>query len=435
MSNKGDADPGCASSVGRDDCNVCGGPGKARWYDDTDGDSLGDPASSQLACTQPTGFVDNKNDTDPGCPKSVGRDVCNVCGGPGKSTWYDDSDDDGLGDPASSTQACTQPSGYVSNSEDKDPTCDDDIGRDVCGVCGGPGKPTWYEDTDGDGLGDPAVSTTACAQPGGYAANSSDDDPTCHVNLGRDECGECGGNCVRCQGDMDVQTEADLAELAVCDEVIGTVSVHGPALTSIGPLPLRNVIGQLRFGYDANLDRDPLPNVTRIDLPNITYTSSTVLVVGNPVLTSVNLPLLTQTSFAGVDIKDNPQLSFLDISELKYCGGNLEVSDSLLTTISAPNLVDTGGVIVEDNVNLTHIEMPDLVSNTGHLWIESNDNLASWSFGSLESVDVMMRIQKNPSLSECLPLALLEQIGSPGGSFNQIGNLSCSGTCTAGVCE
>ncbi len=45
-------------------------------------------------------------------------DVCNVCNGPGKLTWYRDSDTDGLGDPENSIKSCVQPNGFVSNPDD-----------------------------------------------------------------------------------------------------------------------------------------------------------------------------------------------------------------------------------------------------------------------------------------------------------------------------
>ncbi len=46
--------------------------------------------------------------------------------------------------------------------------------EDACGICDGPGLLTWYEDADGDGLGNPSISTRACVPPVGYVDNDHD---------------------------------------------------------------------------------------------------------------------------------------------------------------------------------------------------------------------------------------------------------------------
>ena len=53
---------------------------------------------------------------------------------------------------------------WVRNSDDLDDKCYSNE-FDDCGVCDGPGKPTWYKDWDEDGLGNPNISMRSCIYP------------------------------------------------------------------------------------------------------------------------------------------------------------------------------------------------------------------------------------------------------------------------------
>ncbi|MDO8560402.1 MAG: putative metal-binding motif-containing protein, partial [bacterium] len=115
------------------DCNgtIDNGAGTT-WYRDADGDGQGNAGTTQLACTQPAGYVNNSTDCEDNpaacganC-KVGGTEVCdgynNDCDaqtdeGLG-ATWYRDGDGDGFGWAATTQLACTQPAGYVNNSSD-----------------------------------------------------------------------------------------------------------------------------------------------------------------------------------------------------------------------------------------------------------------------------------------------------------------------------
>ena len=103
------------------------------FYRDRDGDGFGDPAEAVRGCTLLVGYVNNNLDCDDEDahinPGAV--DICdgydNDCDGVfdedgNFSTYYQDLDKDGYGDPLTSVSLCIPPSSFVSNDLDCDDT-------------------------------------------------------------------------------------------------------------------------------------------------------------------------------------------------------------------------------------------------------------------------------------------------------------------------
>jgi hypothetical protein len=194
-------DDDCDGDTDEDDASDA-----STWYADVDSDGYGDPASSDIDCDQPTGYVTDDSDCDDTDPavSPAAAEICdsidNDCDGDiddgdsgvtGQSTWYMDYDGDSYGDASRSTAACDQPSGYVADDSDCDDTdaaikpgatevcdgadndCDGDVDDDDASVTG---QSTWYLDADGDGYGDATDLVVSCFAPSGYVADGTDCD-------------------------------------------------------------------------------------------------------------------------------------------------------------------------------------------------------------------------------------------------------------------
>jgi len=187
-------DNDCDGSVDEDAINA------TDFYVDADNDGYGSAASSVSSCTAQSGYADNDADCNDGdsAVNPAATESCdsidNDCdgtidesGASGGSTWYQDLDSDGFGNPANDVSACTQPSGYVADATD----CDDTSvsintsGTEICDLkdndCDGTvdendatDATTWYADTDLDNYGDLNSTITACSQTSGYVSDSSD---------------------------------------------------------------------------------------------------------------------------------------------------------------------------------------------------------------------------------------------------------------------
>ena len=122
------------------------------WFLDGDNDGFGDANTTTNACSQPAGYVANDIDCDDSDPGIV------------QLTWFLDADGDGFGTPFTSLIDCDQPEGYVASGTD----CDDsDPALNPNTI--------WYGDFDGDGFGNPNSSAMACDLAAfGFVLNDQD---------------------------------------------------------------------------------------------------------------------------------------------------------------------------------------------------------------------------------------------------------------------
>ncbi len=211
----------------------------AIFYYDGDGDGVGTADSATEGCldeppTDPSYegvYVTVSGDCDDSNP-SVNPYAVEICDGidndcegdidddyaEDAATWYVDSDGDGYGvdDEITNVTACSQPGGYVSNTDDCDDTeaTTSPAGEEVCDSvdnnCDGEideatatDATTWYGDADGDGYGGSTFSIVACDQPDSYVsgdptdASSIDcDDLNAEINPSATEiCDELDNDC------------------------------------------------------------------------------------------------------------------------------------------------------------------------------------------------------------------------------------------------
>lgn len=140
------------------------------YYRDFDNDDFGDINNSIQACSQPAGFILDDTDCDDNDPNAFpgNTEICdgvdNNCDGNIDegllTTYFRDMDNDGFGDPNVTIDACTLPSGYVTDNTD----CDDNDGDEY------PGQ-IWYRDLDLD-LYSNGTTKIQCIRPNNFFLES-----------------------------------------------------------------------------------------------------------------------------------------------------------------------------------------------------------------------------------------------------------------------
>ena len=168
------------------------------YYRDGDGDGFGSPTTTVVACSLPSGYVEDATDCLDS-DYSVNPDGVEICNGIDddcngaiddslESTfWYEDNDGDGRGNPLKVSYTCYPPSGYVSVSNDCDDT-DAEIHGDMFELCDEKDNDcdgvideelsdlVFYRDLDGDGYGTGLDMIVACAPVDGYVSEGTDCD-------------------------------------------------------------------------------------------------------------------------------------------------------------------------------------------------------------------------------------------------------------------
>ena len=233
-----------------DDCDgTVDGAGAAdaqSWYADTDGDGFGDPGALQQACAAPAGTVADATDCNDSSAavNPAAAEVCNGidddCDGATDdadssldtataTAFYTDADGDGHG-AGSAVLACSAPSGTATTATD----CDDsdaavspsatEICNSIDDDCDGAVDDAdtsvdlstgaaFYDDDDGDGYGDAAASTRACAAPTGTVSDATDcDDASAAVNPAASEvCNGIDDDCDSAIDDADASLDTTSA--------------------------------------------------------------------------------------------------------------------------------------------------------------------------------------------------------------------------------
>ena len=192
---------------------------------------------------------------------------------------------------------------------------------------------------------------------------------------------------------------------AGCYQIDGSLTVTGPAITTLAPL------GDLRGVRDLIIDDTRL---TTIDTLSPLRVTGSIAVNHNQVLVDLGkLEVSPGDTLGSVSVKFDPQLRDLDrLSQVGAIEGGLEIGlADALTSIALPE-VDRieGGLRIHDNDALIAIDLPGITSITGDLTIQNNPAWAELALWELHVVHGNVVIDNNDALDELPGVSAPESI-------------------------
>lgn len=221
--------------------------------------------------------------------------------------WYD-NDNDGLGDPDIPALACLDYAGWVTNDSDPNDNCfsnefdcadncDGSWVEDQFGMCCSELQ-TFWQDLDGDGLGNPNISMLACEEPDGWSLFPVDLMDNCFSNIKDclgicdgtayyDACAVCDDNplnddtaCVGCMDDEAINYNPDaLIDSDNCiysSDHIWHVSVVGSDETGSGTV--ENPFETINHTIAVAVESDTILVHTGTYYENINYAGKNILI-------------------------------------------------------------------------------------------------------------------------------------------------------------
>ena len=180
------------------------------------------------------------------------------------------------------------------------------------------------------------------------------------------------------------------------------IKIEGvPFLTEIN-FPMLELIE----GYFSLIDNNAL---TSISMPALSSIGHYFEIYNNDGLTSISMPVLTDVLY-NIILDSNDGLTSISFPVLKDVFGRFSLNNNnSLTEIYLPVLESSPDVLITDNLELTSISMPVLISIgkdnresiRGHLLMKNNAALTSILMPSLNFIEGDIIIEDNDAVTDC----------------------------------